>query len=35
MLYDFLYSLAFIQDEIYDTLSIGVMTALIRGDIYF
>ena len=32
---DFLYSLVFIQDELYKTLSVGVFTELVRGDIYF
>jgi len=35
MLYEFLYSLVFIQDEFHKTLSVGVVTELIRGDIYF
>ncbi len=32
---EFLYSLVFIQDELHKTLSVGVVTELIRGDIYF
>lgn len=32
---EFLYSLVFIQDELQKTLSVGVVTELIRGDIYF
>jgi multiple sugar transport system permease protein len=32
---EFLYSLVFIQDELYKTLSVGVFTELVRGDIYF
>ena len=32
---EFLYSLVFIQDEYAKTLSVGVFTELIRGDIYF
>jgi multiple sugar transport system permease protein len=32
---EFLYSLVFIQDELQKTLSIGVFTELVRGDIYF
>jgi hypothetical protein len=32
---EFLYSLVFIQDELYKTLSVGVFTDLVRGDIYF
>jgi multiple sugar transport system permease protein len=31
----FLYSLVFIQDELYKTLSVGVLTELVRGDISF
>jgi multiple sugar transport system permease protein len=32
---EFLYSLVFIQDAVYKTLSVGVVTELIRGDIYY
>ena len=32
---EFLYSLVFIQDELHKTLSVGVFTELVRGDIYF
>ena len=32
---EFLYSLVFIQDETQKTLSVGVFTELIRGDIYY
>ena len=32
---EFLYTLVFIQDEIQKTLSVGVLTELVRGDIYF
>jgi multiple sugar transport system permease protein len=32
---EFLYSLVFIQDELQKTLSVGVFTELVRGDIYF
>lgn len=32
---EFLYSLVFIQDELHKTLSVGVVTELIRGDIYY
>ena len=32
---EFLYSLVFIQDELQKTISIGVFTELVRGDIYF
>ncbi len=32
---EFLYSLVFIQDETAKTLSVGVFTELIRGDIYY
>jgi multiple sugar transport system permease protein len=32
---EFLYSLVFIQDELQKTVSVGVFTELIRGDIYF
>jgi multiple sugar transport system permease protein len=32
---EFLYSLVFIQDELQKTLSVGVFTELIRGDIYY
>jgi multiple sugar transport system permease protein len=32
---EFLYSLVFIQDELSKTLSVGVFTELVRGDIYF
>lgn len=32
---EFLYSLVFIQDELQKTLSVGVLTELVRGDIYF
>lgn len=32
---EFLYSLVFIQDELEKTVSVGVFTELIRGDIYF
>lgn len=32
---EFLYSLVFIQDQLEKTLSVGVVTELVRGDIYF
>jgi multiple sugar transport system permease protein len=32
---EFLYSLVFIQDELHKTMSVGVVTELIRGDIYY
>lgn len=32
---EFLYTLVFIQDEVQKTLSVGVLTELVRGDIYF
>ena len=32
---EFLYTLVFIQDELQKTLSVGVLTELVRGDIYF
>jgi multiple sugar transport system permease protein len=32
---EFLYSLVFIQDQLEKTLSVGVFTELVRGDIYF
>ena len=32
---EFLYSLVFIQDELQKTLSVGVFTELVRGDIYY
>jgi len=32
---EFLYSLVFIQDALHKTLSVGVITELIRGDIYY
>jgi len=32
---EFLYSLVFIQDQLQKTLSVGVVTELVRGDIYF
>jgi multiple sugar transport system permease protein len=32
---EFLYSLVFIQDQLHKTLSVGVFTELVRGDIYF
>lgn len=32
---EFLYSLVFIQDQTQKTLSVGVVTELVRGDIYF
>lgn len=32
---EFLYALVFVQDELQKTLSVGVFTELIRGDIYF
>ncbi len=32
---EFLYSFVFIQDDIQKTLSVGVLTELVRGDIYF
>lgn len=32
---EFLYSLVFIQDELHKTISVGVVTELIRGDIYY
>jgi len=32
---EFLYSLVFIQDALHKTLSVGVVTELIRGDIYY
>jgi multiple sugar transport system permease protein len=32
---EFLYSLVFIQDELHKTLSVGVVTELIHGDIYY
>ena len=32
---EFLYTLVFIQDETQKTLSVGVLTELVRGDIYF
>jgi multiple sugar transport system permease protein len=32
---EFLYSLVFIQDELNKTLSVGVFTELVRGDIYY
>jgi multiple sugar transport system permease protein len=32
---EFLYSLVFIQDAVHKTLSVGVVTELIRGDIYY
>ncbi len=32
---EFLYSLVFIQDEVQKTISVGVFTELIRGDIYY
>jgi multiple sugar transport system permease protein len=34
-LHEFVYSLAFVQDSSQKTVSVGVFTELIRGDVYF
>lgn len=34
-LHEFVYSLAFVQDSNQKTISVGVFTELIRGDVYF